>query len=52
MSKITDNTTATTRYDFDVPIYQAEEEDDEDLELSKEMAREIEKKANAYILNH
>ena len=46
MPKITDNATATTRYDFDVPIHQAEEEDDEDLELSEEMEREIERKAN------
>ena len=46
MPKITGNTTATTRYDFDVPIHQAKEEDAEDLEISKEMAREIEQKAN------
>ena len=47
MPKITDNATAMTQYDFDVPIHQAEEEDDEDLELSEEMAREIERKANS-----
>ena len=46
MPKIIDNITATTWYDFDVPINQAEEEDDEDLELSEEMEREIERKAN------
>ena len=44
MPKITDNTTATTRYDFDVPIHQAEEEDDEDLKLSEKMVREIREK--------
>ena len=46
MPKITDNVTATTRYDFDAPINQAEEEDDEDLELSEELARSIEQKAD------
>ena len=47
MPKITDNVTATTWYDFDAPINQAGEEDDEDLELSEEMEREIERKANS-----
>ena len=47
MPEITDNTTAMTRYDFDVPINQAKEEDDRDLELSEEMASEIERKANS-----
>ena len=46
MPKITDNVTATTRYDFDAPINQAEEKDDKDLELSEEMEREIEQKAD------
>ena len=32
--KITDNVTATIRYNFDAPIYQTKEENDEDLELS------------------
>ena len=33
MPKITDNIIAAIRYDFDAPVNQAEEEDDEDLEL-------------------
>ena len=48
MPKITDNFTAPIRYDFDAPVNQDEEEDDEDLELSKEMERSIEK--GPYIL--
>ena len=46
MSKTTDNVTAVTRYNFDAPINQAEEEGDEDLEISEEMEREIKKKAD------
>ena len=46
MLKITYNVTVAIRYNFDAPINQAEEEDDEDLELSKELEREIEKKAD------
>ena len=46
MPKITDNVTAAIRYNFDAPINQAEEEDDEDLEISEELAREIEQKAD------
>ena len=46
MPKTTDNATAVTRYNFDAPINQAEEEGDEDLELSMEMARGIEWKAD------
>ena len=42
MPKATDNVTATTRYNFDAPINQAKEEDEEYLELSEEMEREIE----------
>ena len=46
MPKTTDSPTVTTRYNFDAPINQAEEESDEDLELSKKMAREMEQKAD------
>ena len=42
MPKTTDNVTAATQYIFDAPINQAEEEGDEDLELSEEMEREKE----------
>ena len=41
MPKITDIANAATRYNFDAPINQVEEEDDEDLELYEEMVREI-----------
>ena len=47
MPKITDNVTAAIWYNFDAPINQAKEEDDEDLELYKELEREIEQKANS-----
>ena len=46
MPKNIDKVTAAIRYDFDAPINQAEEDDDEDLELSEELAREIDKKAD------
>ena len=46
MPKITDNVTTAFRYNFDAPTNKAEEEDDEDLELSEEVAREIDQKAN------
>ena len=36
MPKTTDNVTTATRYNFDAPINKAEEEDDEDLEISEE----------------
>ena len=42
MPKTTDNVIVATQYNFDAPINQAEEEDDEDLELFEELAREIE----------
>ena len=44
--KTTDNLTARIRYNFDDPINQAEEEYNEDLELSEELVREIERKAD------
>ena len=47
MPKITDNVTAAIRYNFDAPINQAEEICDEDLELSKELVRKIERKADS-----
>ena len=47
MPKTTDNVIATIRYNFDAPINQAKEEDDKDLELSKEMTKEIERKADS-----
>ena len=50
MPKITDDVTATIRYDFDTPVNQAEEEDVEDLELSEELARSIEQRLTVY--NH
>ena len=46
MPKTTDSPTVTTRYNFDAPINQAEEESDEDLELPEEMERDIEQKAD------
>ena len=46
MPKTTDNATVLTRYNFDAPINQAEEEGDKDLEISEEMARETERKAD------
>ena len=48
MPKITDNVTVAIRYNFDTPINQAEKEDEEDLELSKELARVLEQKANIH----
>ena len=46
MSKNTDNVTAAIQYNFDAPINQAEEEDDEDIELSEELENELEKKGD------
>ena len=46
MSKINDKVTAAIWYNFYAPINQAEEEDDEDIELSEELARKIEQKAD------
>ena len=46
MPKTTDNVTVVTRYNFDSPINQAEEEGDEDLEIYEEIEREIERKAD------
>ena len=46
ISKLSDNDTATIWYNFDAPINQAEEEDGKDLELPKELARVLEKKAD------
>ena len=46
MPKTTDNVTVVTQYNFEAPINQAIEEDDEDLELYEEMTREIERKAD------
>ena len=46
MPKTTDNVTVVTKYNFEAPINQAEEEDDEDLEVSEEITREIEWKAD------
>ena len=46
MPKTTNNVTTATQYNFDAPINQDEEEGDEDLELSEEMEREIERKAD------
>ena len=42
--KITKIVTDAIWYNFDTPINQAEEEDDEDIELSEELARELEQK--------
>ena len=47
MPKITGNVTAATQCDFDAPINQAEEEDDEGLELSEELERWIKQKADS-----
>ena len=44
--KTPDNVTVATRYNFDAPINRAEEENDEDLELSEKMAKEIKRKSN------
>ena len=47
MPKITDNVTAAIWFNVDALINQAEEEDDKDLELSKELAIEIEQKPDS-----
>ena len=42
--KLTDNDTTTIWYNFDALINQAEEEDEKDIELSKELERVLEQK--------
>ena len=46
MPKTIDNINVAIRYKFDAPINQDEEECDENIELSKELSREIERKAD------
>ncbi|XP_058763854.1 uncharacterized protein LOC131637289 [Vicia villosa] len=47
-----DNDTATIRYNFDAPINQAEEEDEEDYELTKELTRLIEQESKDTLPSH